>query len=300
MSTAVLCSTIHPQVLPYLAPFLASVARQSDADVDVWFALDGVAAGQVRELLPSGLRLRFIEAPPGVTPAEVRNVLFRAVCESYELAILVDADDVLETSRVAAAKAATREVDVSACAMRLIDESGADLGLDFGALPDGSPTAFDGLLARGNLFGLSNSCYRTAVLAACLPVPPHCVAVDWYLVTAARLRGRRLAFDAGRHMRYRQYAANIAPVLPPFSAASIVRATGIVRGHHELVANLDADDAPLRAALRAARSGLDAFAAAIAEPALLERYVRAVNALPPPQAWWTMVANPGLEGLWRP
>ena len=103
MSTAVLCSTIHPQVLPYLAPFLASVARQSDADVDVWFALDGVAAGQVRELLPSGLRLRFIEAPPGVTPAEVRNVLFRAVCESYELAILVDADDDLVLELASAA-----------------------------------------------------------------------------------------------------------------------------------------------------------------------------------------------------
>jgi hypothetical protein len=300
MSATVLCTTIHPQVLPYLAPFLASVAGQSDADVDVWFALDGVPAGQVRELLPSGLRVRFIDAPPGVAPAEVRTVLFSAVCQSYELAILADADDVLETSRVAAAKAATREVDVSACAMSLIDEAGADLGYAFGALPDGSPAALDELLAHGNVFGLSNSCYRTAVLDACLPVPPGCTVVDWYLATAARLHGGRLALDPERHMRYRQHRANIAPVLPPFSAASIVRATGIVRGHHELVANLDADDAPLRAALRAARSGLDAFAAAIAEPALLERYVRAVNALPPPQAWWTMVANPELEGLWRP
>jgi hypothetical protein len=239
--------------MPYAAPFLASVAGQSDADVDVWLALDGVTAGQVRALMPVGLAVRFVRAPAGSTPAEVRTALFTEVSGSYELVVLVDADDVLEASRVAAAKAATREADVSACAMRLIDGAGADLGHAFGMLPDGSPAALDRLLARGNVFGLSNSCYRTAVLAACLPVPPACVAADWYLVTAARLRGARLALDAGRHMRYRQYGANIAPVLPPFSAAAISRATDIVQAHHEFVAArdgedvaLDGEDGPLR------------------------------------------------------
>jgi len=71
-------------------------------------------------------------------------------------------------------------------------------------------------------------------------------------------------------------------------------------GNPALAPNPPAPAARRRAPGGAPRRGLDAFAAAIAEPALLERYVRAVNALPPPQAWWTMVANPELEGLWRP
>ncbi len=301
MSSAVLCATIHPGVMAYAAPFLASVAAQSDPDVDVWLALDGVGDGEVQALMPAGLAVRFVRAPAGSTPAEVRTALFGEVSASraYELVVLADADDVLEASRVAAAKAATREADVSACAMRLIDAAGADLGRAFGAPAGGSPAALDGLLPRGNVFGLSNSCYRTAVLADCLPLPAACVAADWYLVTAARLRGARLALDAGRHMRYRQHGANIAPVLPPFSTAAIRRATAIVRTHHELVATLDGENGALRAALGAARSAVEAFAAAIDDPALLERYAQAVNELPPPQAWWTMVANPELEGLWR-
>jgi len=299
VSATALCATIHPGVLPFVEPFLASIARQSDPDADVWLALDGVGAGQVRALAPAGLSPRFLQAPAGSSPAEIRTVLFGEVSRSYELAVLADADDVLEVSRVAAAKAATRDTDVSACAMRLIDRAGGDLGRDFGGLADGSPASLDELLSRSNVFGLSNSCYRTSVLAACLPVPPTCAAADWYLVTAARLRGARLSFDPGRHLRYRQYEANIAPVLPPFSAASIVRATAIVRSHHALVARLDGGEGSLRAALRAARSDLELFVAAIADPAVLARYVRAVNELPPPQVWWTMVANLELEGLWR-
>jgi hypothetical protein len=184
--------------------------------------------------------------------------------------------------------------------MALIDGVGDDLGRAFAVLPDPSPAALDELLAHGNVFGLSNSCYRTKALAACLPVPPSCAVVDWYLVTAARLRGARLALDAGCHMRYRQHGANLTPVLPPFTAASIARATGLVQSHHGLVAELGGEGGALCGALRTARGALDTFAEAIADPALLERYVRALNELPPPQAWWTMVANVDLEGLWKP
>jgi hypothetical protein len=280
VSATALCATIHPGVLPFVESFLASIARQSDGDADLWLALDGVGAAQVRALAPAGLSLQFLQAPAGSSPAEIRTALFGQVSRFYELAVLAEAD-------------------VSACAMRLIDRAGGDLGRDFGGLPDGSSARLDELLSRSNVFGLSNSCYRTSVLAACLPVPPTCTAADWYLVTAARLRGARLAFDSGRHLRYRQYEANIAPVLPPFTAASIVRATAIVQAHHALVAELDGGEGSLRAALRAARSDLDVFVAAVADPAVLASYVRAVNELPPPQVWWTMVANLELEGLWR-
>jgi hypothetical protein len=299
VSSTALCTTVHTSVLPYVQPFLTSIAAQSDTDSDVWIVLDGIDAGLVRAAAPPGLILRFVRAREGSTPAEVRTTLFDEIGDSYELAVLVDADDLLEPSRVASAKASIREADVSACAMWLIDHSGGDLGRPFAALPDGSPAALDGLLPRGNVFGLSNSCYRMATLTACLPVPASCVAVDWYLVTAARLRGARLAFDDGRHMRYRQHEGNIAPVVPPFSPDSIARATGVVQRHHEVVAGLGGDVA-MRAALRGAREALEVFVAAIAEPGLLERYVRALNELPSPQAWWTMVASSELEAVWRP
>jgi len=274
-----------------------------------------------------GDRLRPVSASG--TPAQVRDALFARAIEAADpddLLVLADADDVLEAARGAAApaappalpvlaaaaagvvapraapaRAAPRAADVSACALRLIDAGGADLGAGFCELADSSPATLDELLPRGNVFGLSNSSYRAAALRCGLPLPAAAVAVDWYLVTAAWLAGARLAVDPTVRMRYRRHGTNLAPVAPPFDTTALERATAVVVRHHELVAeHLLGQRADARAAaLRAARRAADEFAAAIEDPAVRDRYLAGLNRLPPPQAWWTMVAHPALEDLWR-
>ena len=322
MTNVHLCSTVHRGILPFLGDFLASVAGQTTADFDLWIALDGVAAETVVAALPmpgdgptatagrtaaAGAlsdRLRFVAA--GGSPADVRTALFAEVARVSapdDVVVMADADDVLEAARVAAATAATRAADVSACPLRLIDGDGDDLGVRFAEPPEASPAALDELLPRGNVFGLSNSCYRLSALRAGLPVPSGCIAVDWYLATAAWLDGARLALERVPQMRYRQYAENLAPVVPPFTAEVLERTTAVVCRHHQLVeghlSGKIGGSAARRAALRAAHRAADDFAAAIADPVVRDRYLAGLNRLPPPQAWWTMVAHPALEELWR-
>jgi hypothetical protein len=102
-------------------------------------------------------------------------------------------------------------------------------------------------------------------------------------------------------MRYRQYDANVARVLTPFSSSDVQRATERVLSHYRAVlADLDRIPGPLRRQLGAAREDARAFHRAIVEsPNLLSRYVDALNALPPRYMWWWCVANPELEDVWK-
>jgi cellulose synthase/poly-beta-1,6-N-acetylglucosamine synthase-like glycosyltransferase len=299
MTDTALCSTIYPAVLPFVSPWLASVLAQTDSDFDLWLAVDGVDDEVLQPLLTE-IPVRLVRAVPGSTPAEVRSVLFGRLVEGYEVIVMVDADDVLAPTRVAAARRPAGSCDVGACALELIGADGAPLGRRFGELADASAAGLAQLLPRANVFGLSNSTYRADVLRACLPLPSSCVAADWYLATAAWLRGARLGLDPAAHMFYRQHGNNIAPVMAPFTAATVRSATNVVRAHQqnvrEQLSEIAGDNGP---ALVAARRVLAAFMRIVVDDAALAAYVAALNELPSPQAWWRIVAHPDLEDLWR-
>ena len=184
--------------------------------------------------------------------------------------------------------------------MRLVDLRGEDLGvtLGLGSLP--SPEA---AFPRTNLFGLSNSAYRSTLLRSCLPIPTSTVAVDWLLATRAWLLGATLRFDPVVRMDYRQHGANTVRTVGPFDESQIVRDTKLVLQHYELVeAQADPRYLPQRLAeLRAARSEAMQFCREIirSKPALAE-YRRAINQLQIPPLWWSSVAHPGLRHMWQP
>lgn len=299
MTDTALCSTIYPAVLPFVPFWLASVLAQTDSDFDLWLAVDGVDDEALQPLLTE-IPVRLVRAAPGSTPAEVRSVLFGRLVEDYDVIVMVDADDVLAPTRVAAARRQAGSCDVGACVLELIGADGAPLGRRFGELADASAAGLAQLLPRANVFGLSNSTYRADVLRACLPLPSSCIAVDWYLATAAWLRGARLALDPAAHMFYRQHGNNIAPVVSPFTAAAVRSATSVVRAHQqnvgEQLSEIAGDNGP---ALVAARRVLAAFMRIVGDDAALAAYVAALNELPSPQAWWRIVAHPDLEDLWR-
>lgn len=294
-----LYTTWYPGVEPYLAAWHRSVAAQTDPDFDVWIGVDALDGGSLASDLGPGPSLHLLAQPSGSSPARVRGNAIAALLDRYAGIVFVDSDDLLEPTRVAAARRALDSADVSACALRIIDGAGRDLGLVFG---DGNPADWSDFLPRYNVFGLSNSAYRTSILRRCLPLGSDSPLVDWLLATRAWALGARLDFDRTPLMAYRQYAANIARVLPPFSEAEVRAATERVLGHYRAVLDTPGwamPPGPAAALGRAHRRAAE-FAEAIEKaPSTLRRYTEALNVLPPRYVWWWLVANPDLENVWR-
>ena len=292
-----LYTTVYAGVERYLAPWYRSVQAQTDTDFDLWISVDGLAPDAVARAIGEVPAARWLEAAPGESPARLRTVALERLVTAYPAVVFVDSDDVMHPSRVAAARAALRDHDVTACALEIIDRNGSAVGAVFEP-PDGA--ALDTLLVHHNVFGLSNSAYRSDLLRRCLPAPADCLLMDWLLVTRAWTAGASLGFDRTPRMSYRQYAGNVARVLPPFAPAYVLQATERVLNHYRCVL----DPAwPLpqchRETLGRAQDVARAFHAAITgSAATLTRYIEALNQLPPRYVWWWCVAHPELEDAW--
>jgi hypothetical protein len=193
-----------------------------------------------------------------------------------------------------------RRYDLIGCALRLVDEAGDDLGVTFGPTPGAD---YDKLLPSYNIFGLSNSAYRSQVLRRCLPIPADCVLIDWLLATRAWAGGATLAFDFTPRMAYRRHSRNTTPLLQPFTAQQVLTAAQLVVEHYRLVLLMNehwTGSDTRRAQLRGACDRAEFFQRAIAsEQDKLERYVRELNRLTPAYVWWWCVAHPELEEIWR-
>jgi hypothetical protein len=292
-------TTMYPGVERFLAEWYRSLKAQDDRDFDLWIGSDGLAPDRVRELLGEDPDARWIVAEAGMTPAQVRAAAIGEIVDQYDSVIFVDSDDVLLPARTAAAREALRTSDVSGCALRVIDGDGRDLGVVFGAP---ASTDWGELLPRYNVFGLSNSSYRCEALARCLPIPSRGVLVDWLLATRAWLLGCRLAFDEEPRMQYRQYDANVAKVLGPYSRGDVLRAALRVALHYDCLLDEPAWPIPpdRRPRWEAERSRVRGFLdAAGRAPEFLDEYLRGLNRLPAAPVWWWSVAHPDLESSWK-
>ena len=291
-------TTVYPGVEPYLAVWHESVCKQTDSDFDLYISLDSVNPDELMNAIGRDPCATLISAAAGSSPAQIRNAALEALVDAYEVIVLVDSDDVLDPLRVSSARAATQTFDLSGCALRLIDKAGHDLGLTFGPA---TSTSYDVLLARHNIFGLSNSAYRAHILKRCLPIPTDCVLIDWLLATRASAAGASLTFDFTPRMAYRRHAKNVTPLLPPFLPADILRATRLVLAHYRTVLS----DGLVEGARYWSRIKMAYRRAALFQHTIsndenkLKRYVGALNELDPVYVWWWCVANPKLEEIWR-
>ena len=237
-------------------------------------------------------------APAGASPAEVRAHAIGRMVDEYDAIVFTDSDDLLHPERVAAARAALESADVAACALRMVDAEARYLGIDFGPVDGEDPVE---MLPRNNVFGLSNTAYRTQVLRGCLPIPAENPLVDWLLATRAQALGARMTFDPTPLMSYRQHGENIARVLPPFSPAEVdAAARHVLRHYRSLLDGPVPLGDPQRTRIDAESRRVREFHLALAESAeRRQRYIEALNALPPHYVWWWCVANPKLEDVWR-
>jgi hypothetical protein len=297
MRTA-LYTTFYPAAWKYFAAWYDSVCSQTDREFDIWIGLDAISRREAEEHLGRTVSANWMQNDCGGSPADMRNKAFYRLAGEYDQIVLTDADDVLEGTRMAAARRELAANEVAGCALRMIDKEGRDLKPVF--MPDGSDR-IDEILLRHNVFGLSNSAYRAEVLARCLPIPPDCILIDWLLVTRAWSLGARLSFDYVPRMYYRQYEANIASVLPPFSEPQVAISTTRVLTHYSYLLHSTWPLPPrCRKEIEDAQAEVQAFRhATTSSPRLLKRYVSALNSLEPKYVWWWCVANSALEKLWK-
>jgi hypothetical protein len=291
-------TTVYPGVEAYLGDWGRSLGQQTDRDFDLWIGLDTLDRKTVRKILDPFLKVRWVSAPPGATPARIRQRALAQIVETCSAVVLVDSDDLLHPSRVAAARADLEASDLAGCALRLVDRQGRDLGLTFGSAPQFGP---EEVFPRNNIFGFSNSAFRSDLLRRCLPIPDDAVLVDWFLATRAWLLGARLAFDPVPRMDYRQHSANTARVRSPFTREQILSDTALVRRHFELLLDEPRPDfvAGRDDAMRRVSADVEEFHRRIVcDPAQFDEYVQALNALQLAPLWWSTVAHPALADMW--
>ena len=296
--TLAVYTTIYPGVEPYLPDWYRSLRQQTDQDFQLWIGLDNLASESIENMLGSELKANWVVAHPGATPAQIRQQTLARIVETCDAVVLVDSDDLLHPSRVAAARADLQASDLAGCTLRLIDQQGNDLDLTF-SLPPGLEA--ENVFPRNNVFGFSNSAFRSDLLRQCLPIPVEAVLVDWFLATRAWLSGARLSFDPVPRMDYRQHPANTARVRFPVSQEQVVSDTALVRQHFQLLL-----DGPIRNAVGEREGALTAVITDVEEfhqrivlqPAQLGEYLQALNALHPAPLWWCCVAHPNLRYMW--
>ncbi len=297
--TLAVYTTIYPGVESYLADWYRSLRQQTDQDFQLWIGLDTLRREYVQNMLESDLKANWVVAPSGATGAQIRQQALARIAETCDRVVLVDSDDVLHPSRVAAARADLEVSELAGCALCLIDQQGKDLGMTFDLPPQLGP---EDVFPRNNVFGFSNSAFRSDLLQRCLPIPADAVLVDWFLATWAWLMGARTAFDHVPRMDYRQHSTNTARVRFPFSRDQVISDTALVRRHFQLLLAESRREcvAERYIALRRVTAEVEEFYQHIVlRPAQLDGYVQALNALRPPLLWWCCVAYPALGNMWN-
>jgi len=298
INTLCLYTTVYPGVEAFLPDWYQSVQKQTDQDYQLWIGLDVISREAAIEAMGSDPKATWVPAAPGDTPAQVRQRAFERIVKICDGVVLVDSDDILHVSRVAAAREALQTSDLAGCALRLVDQEGRDLDLTLRLPVMAGP---ENVFPRNNVFGLSNSAFRAQLLRRCLPIPATAALVDWFLATRAWLLGAKLTFEKIVRMDYRQHDKNMAQVRPPFSGNQIIRDTQCVLHHFQIIRASSTFEtmADRLAELEEVAADVEMFYRNIVlQPTQRECYVQALNALAPAPLWWSTVAHPSLRKMW--
>lgn len=294
--TIALYTTIYPGVEGFLMDWYQSVLKQTDQNFVIWVGLDGLTEKQIFNVIGRSFDAFWVECND-MTPAQIRNEALLQIVEKHSSVVLIDSDDVMAPTRVSSARRELKTYDTYACAMNLMSETSENLEI---VLAPRTSDDLGKMLLRSNVFGLSNSAYRTSVLNQCLPIPKDCILVDWFLATAAWVAGASMTFDFSPRMFYRQHEENLADVLPPYSYAQLKNGTNMVLSHYGYVLDCINMNNEHRKLLEMARANARRFREVIINiPEQATIYLQKLNECRQIYVWWDFVANPMLEEMWK-
>ena len=287
MRTA-LVTVFYPEALQYVSKWKTSVQKQDAQNFDLVIGLNGLSAEDV-DISDISANVQFVDGSHGMS---LRRTLFQGLADTYDAAVLVDADDILLPRRVRVACDALREADVYGCAMHIVDEQLTPLDMVF---PVEKPP-----ITHGNVWGCSNTAYRTEVLCEAARFPDTCVLADWYMATLATSAGAQFVFDANPAMQYRVRSG--APTNPsePYTPSVLRQATNLVEDHLKLVSNDPSVNLELHEQLQQRLSEVVAFRQAIQSDDIVRSYLQVLQTIVPSQrVWWECVAHTMLKDLWN-
>src|SRR5438034_2729968 len=120
-------TVVHTGVRNFVADWYRSLADQTDSDFDLWISLDSLSPEEATKWIGRDVRAEWLESGQGDTPAGIRSRALGVLVEKYGMIVLVDSDDMLQESRLAAARSALEISELAGCALRLVDCEGQDL-----------------------------------------------------------------------------------------------------------------------------------------------------------------------------
>ncbi len=126
------------------------------------------------------------------------NTTLKHAVENYDAILFLDIDDIPEQALVHIAKINAREHDITAFAMKMVDEDNNEIGR-FGRMVN---------VSTYNVWGFGNTIYTSEVLKKLLPINIECDTPDWDTVKRANSMGVKLSFCPSSLVRYRQYKQN--------------------------------------------------------------------------------------------
>lgn len=297
-NTIALFTTAYPEGKEFLPDFFNSLSYQTDMKFDLWVGLDRIHEREISKFFSDDYPVIYIERKKTESNIMLRQRAIEKMVERYQSIVFVDSDDILAPSRVSASRSSMKHYDVYGCAMKIIDEKGADMNISFKMPPR---IDISSLIPQFNIFGLSNTTYSCSVLKKCLPFPSDCVLLDWFLATRAWLQGARMCFDPEERMLYRQWSLNTARVVPPFTPEIILLSTERVLYHyHCILNNIPEILETKRILFENAINNVKLFHDSIVKsPKVLEEYLMRLNQQPSNHIWWVCVAHPELEEIWK-
>jgi hypothetical protein len=293
-----LFTTAYPEGKQFLPDFFASLSSQTDKNFDLWIGLDRIHRVELDEFISNDYSVTFLERKNNESNISLRQRAIEQMIQQFKGVIFVDSDDILAPTRVSAGRSSLEHYDVYGCAMKIIDERGADLRISF-HMP--SNCHIPSLLPRFNIFGMSNTCYSSKILKLCLPFPIDCVLLDWFVATRGWAHDARMYFDPVTRMSYRQHSSNTARVIPPFTEEQIIKSTNLVLQHYNLVlSNIPELPSSKRFLIENAQKYVELFNSSIKKSQMIfKEYIRSLNQLQTEHIWWSCVAHPDLEAIWK-
>ncbi|USD37742.1 glycosyltransferase family A protein [Ferrimonas sp. SCSIO 43195] len=205
---------VYQQAKPYLTELFASIAAQTDQNFDCVAFNYGLDA----PLTQFGFVGTEVANEHNLGIPDARDWALRyALEQGYELAIFIDADDVMAADRVARTKAAySDEYGFYYTGLNLLSNRQRDF---FEGQQPSQVTSVDALMAH-NFVGLSHFALNVKAAAAVIEAmtcPLDVVAYDWFLTSALLLNGLKgKRVDSTTYYRiYEQNTAGFTNSLTP-------------------------------------------------------------------------------------
>jgi glycosyltransferase involved in cell wall biosynthesis len=228
-------SVVFPAIEPYLRDFFTSLENQTVKNFDVFIVNDGLE--NFEKYKTQYKTLNIVSVDYHHTPAKIREFGVNHVLkENYDAIIFGDADDFFAHNRIEKAITLLKDWDIVVNDFDLVNLHNDILRPRYISkrIENGKPIVLDFIIDK-NIFGLSNTAVRTAVLKP-VRFSEILIAVDWHLFSVLLLQHHTSIFTNETTTYYRQYTGNTASLTAELTKESLLRIIKVKSLHyHELV-----------------------------------------------------------------